>query len=577
MYDEPSSGQPSHDTKQEGRTPQDGDESPRREHQISARGTDVDDAISDAESVDMMFQDIEDATLYPSRSERRAPLKERIKQGPKRAVQQMAYTRLLEDRMQDLEKRLRLVEGREEYSEPPTPPSEKMKHPTDFIMDIKRMTFQDYSPTKPNSGLRITEGFISLEHKRRYEFPGQLPYHLIDVVVSATHPPKLLDEEQGTRPAASPPNLAASSLAIPIEDPPTGDGQLIQPERIRINSTLLLEALQKITGLLFTKSRVPEDTGRELLDQVILRPFKLLVTFEKEIRDEIERLEKEHMPNSDGRKAEAPKNTKSLDQDLPLQPISNPLHGAPKLSSQDHSVGLQDNKAQPTTRDHSVDGEIEDIPPLESIRCLEELRVLRELLDKDLKPTIDLRKQIKDGVTRSIAFQDLWHLFPLGDEIVSDDANGQVQVYRILNVSGGKPFLCDRWQAEMDEWDSKSNGRDVPKFEILSYFYDFDGKELGACQQVHTIKSYDGKKAITSLPCYPIIYSKNLRKLKPRDFFIERGRRFIDLTRKSDVVHKRYDGLTLVMDEIREEVRKTLNIYKPLYNLRAIRSIPRSS
>ena len=111
----------------------------------------------------------------------------------------------------------------------------------------------------------------------------------------------------------------------------------------------------------------------------------------------------------------------------------------------------------------------------------------------------------------------------------------------------------------MERWDSASKGRDLPKFEILSYFYSSDGKELGACQQLHTIKSYDGNKAITSLPCFPIIYSKNSRGMKPRDFFIERGRRYIELTRKPEVAHKRYNGLTLAMDELREEVRPILN------------------
>ena len=103
-----------------------------------------------------------------------------------------------------------------------------------------------------------------------------------------------------------------------------------------------------------------------------------------------------------------------------------------------------------------------------------------------------------------------------------------------------------------------SKGRDLPKFEILSYFYNSDGKELGACQELHTIKSYDGNKAITSLPCFPVIYSKNFRGMKPRDFFIERGR-YVELTRKPDVAHNRYYGLTLAMDELREEIRPTWN------------------
>lgn len=83
----------------------------------------------------------------------------------------------------------------------------------------------------------------------------------------------------------------------------------------------------------------------------------------------------------------------------------------------------------------------------------------------------------------------------------------------------------------------------------------FDGKEPGACQQLHTTKSYDGNKAITSLPCFPIKYTKHSRGVGLRDFFIGRGKRFLELTRQAEVVHKRYNILTLAMDELREEVR----------------------
>jgi len=106
----------------------------------------------------------------------------------------------------------------------------------------------------------------------------------------------------------------------------------------------------------------------------------------------------------------------------------------------------------------------------------------------------------------------------------------------------------------METPESTSNGRDLPKFEILSYYYNSDGRFVGACEELIKIKWYDGNKAITSLPCYPIIYAK-----KSRDFFIERGKRLIDLARRTDVVHKRYDGLTVAVDEIREEVRHPLN------------------
>lgn len=547
VNDEPSSGQSSNDPEQERTAPQDMDELSRTEHDAATRDTDEEAYVSDAESADDIFEEIEQATLYPRTSERRAPLQERIKKAPKRVVQQMAYTRLVEDRMKDMEKRLRLIENKGVEPEPPASPPGETNQPADLIMDIRRMTFEEYFPADPNPGRKELEIFADYEHKRRHEFPGQLPYHLIDVVVSSTDQPERLGKDQSTKPAAG-----SADLAAPCQDSTINDGLFLQPERIRINSTLLLDALQNITGAIFSKSRSGDE--RELQDQVILRPFKLFVDFEKEIRDEIDRLEKMHMRNGNECNAKAPEIAKNEDENAPSQPIADPLHKIPESSIQDHSVGLKDNESQHTTTDASVDAENEGELPLESVRCLKELRVLRELLDKDLKTTFDLRKQIKDGVARSIAFQDLWHLFPLGDEVVSNDSNGQNQIYRILNVSGGRPFLCDRYQADMEAWESTSNGRDLPKFEILSYMYDYDGKELGACQELHIIKSYDGKKAITSLPCFPIIYSKTSRGLKPRDFFIERGRRFIELTRKTDVVHKRYDGLTLAMDELREEV-----------------------
>lgn len=554
MNDEHPSGQPSNDPVQKGTNPQDQDESSGKEHGTTARDMDNEDDASDAESIDDMVEDIYYNTLRPVRNLR--TLQERIKKGPKRAVQQMDYTRLMEDRMIDMEKRLRMIEKKGVESEPPTPPPEETNPPTDLIMDIKRMTFQEYLPIDPSPGLKVTGAFVPLEHKRRDEFPGQLPYHLIDVVVSAVNQPERLSKDQVTKRAAGSLDHAAPGPAILDQDSTVNDLHLAQPERVRINSTLLLDALEKITGMTFSKARVDDEL--ELQDQVILRPFKLFVTFEQEIRDEIDRLEKIHKHNSNESKPEAPETTLSEGQKSP-PPSTDVSHNMPELLSREHSDGLKNNNSQNTATDASTDGRYEKLPPLESRRCLEELHVLKELLDKDLKPTFDLRRQIKDGLTRSIAFQDLWHLFPLGTEIVSNGSDGQNQTYRIVNVSGGRPFLCSRSQADMDPLGPFLNGREVPKFEMLSYLYDFDGKELGACQKLHSIKSYDGNKAITSLPCFPVIYWKASRGLKPRDLFIERGRRFIELTRKTDVVHKRYDGRTLAMDELREEVRQTLS------------------
>ena len=556
VNDESSLGLSSNDPGQEATDPHDRDESSNKEQDTTTRNVDDEDDFSESEYGMMM--DIKEATLFPISNEGRAPLRERIKRAPTRVVQHMAYTRLMEDRVADLERRLQRIESQPETA---APPPGRVNRPTNLILGLKRMSFQEYLPTHPNPGVK--DIVVPVDHKRRHEFPGQLPYHLIDVVFGATYQHERLSQDQGTKSAADPPDLAATSLAIPAQEPTTNDGQFIQPERIRINSILLLNSIRDITDCIVSFNQPPNSDVAELHDQVILRPFKLLVSSETEIRNGIEKLEKMHMHNDNEIKAKASETVKSEDQVVPSEPLTDSLHKVPESPTMDHSVSLKDNKTIDTTTDVPVDGENDNIKSLKSLRCLEELRVLKEILDKDLKPTFDLRKQIKDGVARSIAFQDLWHLFPIGGEIVSNDSNGQNQVYRILDVSGGRPFLCERYQAGMDPWDSTSNARDLPKFEILSYFYNSDGKELGACQQLHTIKSYDGNKVITSLPCFPIIYSKNSQGIKPRDFFIERGKRYIELTRKPDIVHKRYDGLTLAMDELREEVRPILSDVRP--------------
>ena len=481
-------------------------------------------------------------SLYPLDNE---PIEERIKTASKRLAQQIEYTQLMEDRMTHLEKRLQLLEnkGVEPEAHPSTANQVQL---ADVIMGIKRMTFEEYLPIDPDPGFNLS--LRKVEHKRRHEFPGQLPYHLIDVVVGAGHQSERLSKDQDPKLTVGSPDPTTSRLDISSQTPTPLDGQFFQPDRVRINSTLLLEPLQRIISLDFGKSRIGDEF--ELRDQVILRPFNLFVTFEQRIRDKIARLEKIHMRDGNDSVPEAPEMANGEGQEPPPSPETYGLHHGPEDLGWKHADDRK-NDESPNSKAPATDIEL----PFELKQCLEAMLVLRELLDIDLKPTFDLRKQIKEGVVRSIAFQDLWHLFQIGDEIVSNSSNGQYQTYRVLNVSGGKPFLCSRFDVGMDHWESTSNERDLPKFEILSYSYGYDGKEIGACQQLHIIKSYDGTKAIASLPCFPIIYSRNSQGLKPRDFFIERGRRFTQLTRETDVVHKRYNGQTLAMDELREEVR----------------------
>ena len=198
--------------------------------------------------------------------------------------------------------------------------------------------------------------------------------------------------------------------------------------------------------------------------------------------------------------------------------------------------------------------------PFESERCFEELQVLRELLDGDLRSTFELQKQLREGTARSVSFPNLWHLYTLGAEVVSNSADRRRQIFRVVETSGGRPFFCSRHLLGLPHFEAEElHDKDALKFEILTHTYETDGKVLGMCQSIFTIKKYEGSKAITSLPRYPISYATDSNGLSPRDFFIARGERYFDLARSDHTVHKRYDGLTLFMDgheELKEEVTR---------------------
>jgi hypothetical protein len=55
------------------------------------------------------------------------------------------------------------------------------------------------------------------------------------------------------------------------------------------------------------------------------------------------------------------------------------------------------------------------------------MKLLKELLDKDLDRTVQLRKGIETGDSKRVAFGDLWHVFRYGQEVRSSRSK-QVQL-----------------------------------------------------------------------------------------------------------------------------------------------------
>ena len=361
MNDEFSSAQRPNDPEQEGTNPQD-------KHTLygEARNTDTRKLVNeyrdpDDDSVRDILDQIRINALYPEQgglAEERAPLRERIKKGAKLAVQQMEYVRLMEDRMKDMEQRLSLIEKKGIDPEPSSPPPEVTNQPAESILGIKRMTFQEYLPINPNKGNKDTTQLKHVQHMYRHELPRQLPCHLIDVVVSGMKQPERLGNDHITKSAEPSFEITALGPDVPDRNLAVHDLPSVQPERIRINSTLLLNALKTITQTEFYPVII--NNSSKMLDQVFLRPFKLFVTYEQEIRDEIDRLEEMYMRDSNESTPDAPKTTKNESQNTSNPPTTdaNISLDVANHSSRNHSDSLTDDKSQNAT---VVDSSIEEV------------------------------------------------------------------------------------------------------------------------------------------------------------------------------------------------------------------------
>ena len=509
----------------------------------------------------------------PEKGPARKAFKRRIARVGQRLGQQADYAELVEDRLADLEKRLEKMEGRRSHRVADTASTRSVAswsrsispEPTkryEEILGINRMTFEQYKPTKPVDP-RPT---YSPDGKHRFgpTRPSESsPRHIIEVVLPHHSISDVSLTTSGMRVPGVGTVAGVSSRDAAVEGLASRDSpQIIPgPERIRINSGLLLDTLELITKLNFSRTRFAGHEG-QLKTQVILRPFKSLVMSEPVIRKHLEFLKNKvallHAQGSMSPSGVEPSG-EMLAASLGTE-VSSPRLDGPSGSKSPH-------REKPTAKgtELSTIGAKENIETTE--RCLQELQILVDLLDNDLKPIFDLRAQIEKGDISSIAFHDLWHLFRIGGEIRANEGP-HLQVYRIVDIRGGRPALCTRLDAEGkkvelgDEVEALAGAYAPRTFTINCFCFGFDGKHLGPVQRFFDIEPYEDVKPVNSLPVYPIAFSGRDDGDLNREDFISRGKKFVELTKdENSVVHKRYHGLSMGLEQLREEVRE----YRPIH------------
>ena len=424
-----------------------------------------------------------------------------------------------------VESRIRFLEG-ELYKLRPSGPSsnrwaapktdsgnEELSEACRLIPDISYMSWSSFKPDL------AAEPHVIRELKKDHYTP-KAPTHVLEVLVGhhwsgLTHQ---FDDSLGKD------IRLKSGDGVVVSVPATDRAQ--RAERLRINSKPLLELLIELCG---AQAGIPTDQS----STVFLRPYKLFMVFEKEIRGQFELLKTKN-ETRDGLAG----STKHKDVH-----IATSGHATEATTDDKEKEHLeQDGEAATYGKEGKRDVDSREV-------ALQHLGLLERFFDNDLRSTFELRSNLKTGKARTIEYADLWHLYEPGQEIRS--ADNQLQIYQVTKFTGGRDILCKKDSCVREVPGSCITRGDV--FSVECYRYDFDGSYYGPVFETFTIRNYEGLREITSLPVYPWLFDPNYSEEKKK--LLKRGKKFIDHSIHENS-HKAYTALSL--DDSAEEVCKRL-------------------
>ena len=507
---------------------------------------DIDDEISEEEHLACSAEGQE---LY----KRRAP--NRIKQFGQ-------YVRTVEYRMEYLERELKKLRGddsrdkcklkkmrwddsRQKSKDATEETMTKPPEPLEVIQGIRRLNWADYRPPLdpqeatqldnpgvsqqfPWKGLKVRPDMHQKGKADLAKLSGDQQYttgspittqqhHVLEVLIEdpGINERRRVRRHDNDEPIIKPSNRDAKNYQErdPIIDQ-NSKTALQSPERVRICSKPLLVILSAMVD----PGSPPWDDYPHL---VILRPFKLFVIYETEIRDALKDLEKKWQ---------------SKDQ---ISPTEKAIERKPKEQHGEvHKSNDEEDKKDGTRVPNPT---ANTAVKTDTFEALEHLRLLVELFDNDMKSTFALRKQINAKENCPIAFADLWHLYEHGQEV--RDLYDNVQVFKVASFTGGRKVL----------------GNSVPRgwcgtttsnrsFFVECYRYDFNGTHYGPVLCTFEICRYEGVRDITSLQVYPLSFDPEHEKVRTR--LVQRGEKWMALARINETAHKTYRGLSLDAEEV---------------------------
>ncbi|QGA16033.1 hypothetical protein EYB26_003700 [Talaromyces marneffei] len=271
----------------------------------------------------------------------------------------------------------------------------------------------------------------------------------------------------------------------PDQDHPPRPERL--PERIRISS----QRLGCFLGYEFANGSLAFGAGYS--DLSILRPFKLLIYLDKQLRARVQALEKLHTEFQQG-----------------------------DLSHYDEKTAIHTDWIRGNWK-----GTPYDLKDLTGI--LKDCRCLFEFIDKQLIPE---QTRLAAG-PETVRFSDLWFLFPQGSLVYVKDSSVPQKIWKVIQASGGRRAMSGQFESNEYQFPFTS-------FQLDCYYLDHNGTCFVQSQRTFQINEFDGEQPVVSLSVLPFIVAERDTDLVNKQALLERGRQFVQCTQK--VSHLEFSG-----------------------------------
>ena len=265
--------------------------------------------------------------------------------------------------------------------------------------------------------------------------------------------------------------LSAKNRALPPERQSAMPSQREPlPERIKLQSEAVYSALSNHIA-----------SGRAIVvglqyATTYLRPYRIFVYYEKELRDRSNQLEQKYEVFRKSRDT-------ILDSIQPnpsenLQDLEEENQHIPQDVANEKQVasvqGSSDTSTNGITAEKTPDeGEAETITT--AMTELLHLRCLMSFIDNTIKPTLEY---LNSNNCKDVFFHDLWHLFRPGTEVVDQ---AEKQAFRVVRIAAPRhrveeePWL--KWSKDAES-DSEADDDKRP-LKIYCAYIDFDGRQFG--------------------------------------------------------------------------------------------------